>query len=214
MGSSPVDKATQQSSSAAATQVSQQQVANAAAAQKNSNAAFATLFGSPTASGSLSGGTASQFLDPSKLNQTGLTGTYQNAYTTTANQTAEAAKRATSSTLQSLNSRGMGATPSGFAADQLRKAQSDAAATNAQTYSGLSQQQLSDSLQNYWNATNALSQYGTGQQTAALTGNANAQSTNTSLYGTASQQKANPLTSVLSAGLGAAGAVGAAAIGR
>jgi len=47
--------------------------------------------------------------------------------------------------------------------------------------------------------TNALSAYGRISRNAALTGS-EANSTNTSLYGTASQQKQNPLTSIVSSG--------------
>lgn len=207
MGSSPVDKSTQQSSSAAATQLSATQAANAAAAQKTANQTATAQFGTidPT-TGKYSGGTESQFLDPNSLNQTGLTGTYQNQYNDQANTNANTAKNAVSTTLANLNSRGMGATPAGFAADQEQKAYANQAATNSAAYSSMSQKQLTDALTNYWNANNALSAYGTNQQNAALTGNSNANSTNTSLYGTASQQKPSALGTVLGAASGAAGA--------
>lgn len=208
MGSSPVDKSTQQSSSAAATQLSAQQAANAAAAQKTANQTATAQFGTidPT-TGKYSGGTESQFLDPNSLNQTGLTGTYKDQYNSQANTNANTANNSVGTTIQNLNSRGMGATPAGFDADLQRKAYADQAATNSTAYTSMSQKQLSDALTNYWNANNALSAYGTNQQNAALTGNSNAQSTNTSLYGTASQQKQNPLTSIVSSGLGAAGGI-------
>lgn len=204
MGSSPVDKSTQQSSSAAATQLSATQAANAAAAQKTANQTAAQQFGTidPT-TGKYSGGTESQFLDPSLLTQNGLSGTFQNQYNNTANNNANTAKDSVSTTLASLNSRGMGATPAGFAADQEQKAYANQAGSNSANYANLSQAQLTNAQNNYWNANTALSAYGTNQQNAALTGNSNANSTNTSLYGTASQQKQNPVAGIIGAAAGA-----------
>jgi len=162
MGSSPVDKSTQQSSSAAATQLSAQQAANAAAAQKTANQTATAQFGTidPT-TGKYSGGTESQFLDPNSLNQTGLTGTYKDQYNSQANTNANTANNSVGTTIQNLNSRGMGATPAGFDADLQRKAYADQAATNSTAYTSMSQKQLSDALTNYWNANSALSAYGT-----------------------------------------------------
>lgn len=204
MGSSPVDKSTQQSSSAAATALSATQAANAAAAQQKANSTAQQQFGTyDAATGKYSGGTESQFLDPNSLNQNGLTGTYQNQYNNAANNNANTAANSVGTTIANLNSRGMGATPAGFDADLQRKAYADQAASNSANYSNLSQSQLTNALSNYWNANNALSAYGTNQQNAALTGNANANSTNTSLYGTASQQKQNPVAGIIGAAAGA-----------
>jgi hypothetical protein len=208
VGSSPVDAATQKASSTAAQTTSATQAANAQKQQANSDAAYKSQFGTQGADGTYSGGTVSQFLNPSSLNQTGLNSTYGNAYRTAADQTNKTGQQAVSSTIQNLNNRGMGTTPAGFSADQQRQALQTAADTNAKSYTGLSTQQYQDALNNYWNAQNMLNSYGSGQAQLATSNNQGSSGTNTSLYGTSSQQKQNPLI----AGLGAVAGAGSAAI--
>ena len=156
---------------------------------------------------SYSGGSVSPYLDPSKLNQNGLTGTYANQYNNAANQLASTTQNSVGTTMQNLASRGMGATPAGFAADQERQAYQTQAGQLGNLYAGAAQNQYSDAEQNYWNANNLLNGSANTNQAAATSNNASAAGTNTSLYGTASQQKANPWGTVL----GAAGGLASAA---
>lgn len=146
-------------------------------------------------------------MDPTSLTQKGLTGTYGQQYRVAADQNANQQQQAVKTTLQDLNNRGMGATPAGFAADQERKAYADQASTNATNYAAASGQQNTDALTNYWNANNMLNTYGTTQGAQAISNNQGAAGTNTSLYGTASQQKPGLLGSLVS---GAASVGGAA----
>src|SRR5579863_5288837 len=123
MGSHAADSSTAKAASSGAQQQDQQLAANAQQNQAFANQTRQSLFGNydPT-TGMYTGGTASQFLNPANLNQTGLSGTYKNQYNNAANTVANQTKNAVGTTLQTLNSRGMGRTPAGFAADQMRQA--------------------------------------------------------------------------------------------
>lgn len=208
MSSQPQDSATQSASSAAAQNASTVASQNSAIAQNNANNMTSTLFGTYNpATNQYSGGTESGFLSPSSLNQTGLTGSYANAYNTEANAGALNAQQAVGTTMQNLNSRGMGATPAGFAADQQRQAYQTQAQNNATNYSGLFGTQQGQAETNYANANNLLSGSSNTNQSAATANNNTAAGTNTSLYGTASQQKPTALGTIL----GTAGTLGGAA---
>jgi len=209
MGSHSVDKTTQDSSSAAAQQASATQARNAATAQTNANNMNTSLYGTyDPKTNSYSGGSESGFLDPSKLNQTGLSGTYLQQYNNAANQVANNTNNAVGSTFRDMASRGMGATPAGFGADQERKAYQTEAGQLGTLYGGETDQQLTDATNNYWNATNNLNNSANTNQASATANNAGAAGTNTSLYNTASQQVASPWATALGdvAQLGGAGA--------
>lgn len=207
MGSSAQDKSTQTASSGAAQQVSATQAANAKTAQGNANNMQQSLYGTYNpATNSYSGGSVSGFLDPSKLNQNGLSGTYLNQYNNASNQLATNTQNAVGTTMQNLQSRGMGATPAGFAADQERQAYQTQAGQQGTLYTNAAGQQLSDATTNYWNANNLLNGSANTNQAAATANNSSAAGTNTSLYGTASQQKQSGWGTVLGAAGGLAGA--------
>lgn len=213
MSSSPQDSATQQASSAAAQQASATQAANAATAQTNANNMSTSLYGTydPTTN-SYTGGSESNFLNPANLTQTGLSGSYLNAYNNAANGVANNTQNSVGTTMQNLASRGLGATPTGFGADQERQAYQTEAGQLGTLYSGAAGQQLTDATNNYWQATNGLNGAANTNQASATANNAGAAGTNTSLYGTASQQVASPWATALGSVAGAAGAIGAAGV--
>jgi hypothetical protein len=215
MGTKAVDQKQANTSSAAANQLSATQAANAATAQTNANNMSTSLYGTYNPStNSYTGGSESQFLDPSKLTQTGLYGTYLNQYNTAADRLANNTQNAVGSTFRDMASRGEGATPAGFEADQERKAYQTEAAQLGTLYGGASQQQLADTTSNYWNATNNLNNSANTNQASATANLNGAAGTNTSLYGTASQQKQSPWATALGAVGGLAGAGATAYAGR
>jgi len=182
------------------------QAKNAATAQTNANNMSTSLYGTyDPATNSYSGGSVSGFLDPSKLNQTGLSGTYLNQYNNAANQVANNTNNAVGSTFRNMASRGMGTTPTGFGADEQRKAYQTEAGQLGTLYGGAAGQQLSDATNNYWNANNLLNGAANTNQSSATANLNGASGTNTSLYGNASQQVQSPWATAL----GAVGTLGA-----
>jgi len=187
MSSHAQDQSTQKAASAGATA---QDTALAKNAQKNqafSDQTRQNLFGT-----SGTGGTMGGFTNPASLNQTGLSGTYQNQYQNAANRVANTTQNALGTTMQSLANRGMGASPAGFAADQARKAYQDQAGQLGDLYTGAAQGQHGEALSNFWNATNMLNSNASQTANLSLQGNQAAAGNYANLYGTASQQQANP----------------------
>lgn len=215
MASKPQDQQTQTAASAGATANDATLDANAAANQKFADQSRSTLFGSYNPqTNQYSGGTESQFLNPSSLNTTSLTGPYANAYNTEANTNAQAAKNAVSTSEQNQAAHGMGATPAGYNANQQREAYQDQAQNNAANYSGLFGQQHNEALNQYQNANSMLSNNSTGASSLSLQGNTNAAGNYNGLYGTASQQTPTALGTVLGTVGTLAGAAGQAFSGK
>jgi hypothetical protein len=214
MGTHAQDSATQKTASAGATANDQQLAANAAQNQQFANQTRASLFGNydPT-SGKYSGGTESQYLDPSAMNQPGLNGTYLNQYNNAANKVAQNTKDAVGTTMQNMASRGMGRTPSGFASDQERKAYQDQAGELGDLYSSTNQAQHNEALNNYWNANNMLNSNASQTANLSVQGNQAAAGNYSSLYGTASQQVQSGVGAVLGTVAGLGGAAGSAMTG-
>ncbi len=208
MSSSPQDKATQTAASTGAQSSDATLDANAAQNQAFSNQTRNSLFGAynPT-SNSYSGGSVSNFLNPSSLNQNGLTGSYLAQYNNAANQGAQTAQQGVSTAMQNAANQGMGRMPSGFEADQERQAYNQQAGNNGSLYAAAANQQNQDALNNYWNANNMLNSNATNTANLSLQGNQAAAGNYSSLYGTASQQVANPWAT---AGNTLAGMTGAA----
>jgi hypothetical protein len=189
MGSHASDSSTAKAASSGSQQQDQVLDQNAAQNQKFANQTRQSLFGTfNPATGTYGGGSVSGFLDPSKLNQTGLSGTYKNQYNTASDTLANQTKNAVGTTLQSLNSRGMGRTPAGFAADQERQAYQNAAGQRASLYGAAAGQQLSDATSNYWQANNMLNSNASQTANLSVQGNTAAAGNYASLYGTAQRQ--------------------------
>lgn len=194
MGTSAQDSGTQKSATAGAQSNDQSLQQNAKNNQNFSDQSRTTLFGTYNPStNSYTGGTESQYLDPNSVNTTDLTGAYKNEYNNIANQNATTAQNSVGTTMQNLASRGMGATPAGFAADQQRKAYQDQATNNGNAYSNLFGQQHTEALNQYNNANSMLNN--SSQQAGQLSASENgtAAGNYSGLYGTASQQKQNAL---------------------
>lgn len=215
MGSHAQDKTTQTAASAGAQAQDQQLAANAKKNQAFADQTRQSLFGTynPT-TGMYSGGSVSPYLDPSKLNSGGLSGSYADAYKNETNQLANNTKNAVGTTMQDLANRGMGKSPAGFAADQERKAYQDQAATQGSLYSGAEQAQHNENLSNYWNATDMLNANATNTANLSLQANQAAASNYSNLYGTASQQVQSGWSTALGAIGGLAGAGATAYAGR
>ena len=217
LGTRAQDSTTQTAASTGAQQNDATLDADAAANQAFSDTTRKTLFGSynPTTN-QYSGGTESQFLSPSSLNTTSLTGPYANQYNTEANTTAQGANNAVATTTQDLANRGMGKSPAGFAANQEREAYQNQANTNASNYSNLFGQQHQEAVNQYTNANNLLNSNASQTANLAVQGNTAAAGNYSGLYGTASQQVPTALGTTLNflgqAGGGPAGAAGIAKI--
>lgn len=190
MGSHSIDSGTQKKASAGAQGQDQVLAQNAEKNQQFADNTRQSLFGTYSG-GKYSGGSVSDYLDPSKLNQTGLSGTYLNQYNNAANKVANTTKDAVATTSQDLANRGMGKAPAGFAADQERKAYQDQAGQTGDLYAGAANQQHQDAMSNYWNANNMLNANSTNTANLSLQGSQAAASNYANLYGTSSQQKEN-----------------------
>lgn len=214
MGSSAQDKGTQTAASTGAQGTDATLDANAAQNQAFANQSRQSLFGNynPT-SGTYSGGSESQFLNPSSMNQNGLSGSYLNTYNNASNNLANQTKDAVGTTMTNMAQRGMGKTPAGFAADQERQAYQTQAGQEGDLYSSAANQQHSDAMTNYWNATNMLNSNATNTANLSLQGNQAAAGNYASLYGTASQQKQSALGTVVGGLAGAGAGVGSAMTG-
>jgi len=184
MGSHPQDSSTQKAASSGSQAQDQVLAANAQKNQQFADRTRQQLFG---ANGT--GGTMGGFLNPSSLNQTGLSGTYQNQYNNASNKLASTTQNAVGTTMQSLANRGMGKSPAGFAADQERKAYQDMAGQQGDLYSGAMEGQHNEALNNFWNANNMLNSNASQTANLSLAGNQAAAGNYANLYGTASQQQ-------------------------
>jgi hypothetical protein len=209
MGSSPADSATASAASSAQEANNAQLAANATAAQTAANNSYNSLFGTynPT-TGTYSGGSESQFLNPALLNQTSLNGTFLNSYNTQANANAQNAQNSVGSVLQNMNSRGMGKTPDGYDATLALDAYQNQATTNGQAYQNALSGQNAQAEANYGAATQSLQNAAAGEQSAANADLSTASGSNDSLYGTAEQQVASPWATAAGAIGGVAGGVG------
>lgn len=188
MSSHSVDSKTQKQASAGAQANDQQLAANAAKNQAFSDQTRQNLFGTYS-NGQYSGGQLSPFLDPNSMNDTGqLKGSYLNQYNNASNDLAENAKNSVGTTMQAMANRGMGKSPAGFGADQMRKAYSDAAAGRGNLYTGLATGQHGENVNNFWNATNMLNSNASQTANLSVQGNQAAANNYSNLYGTASQQ--------------------------
>lgn len=211
MASKPVDQSTQTAASSGAQNASTVASQNSATAQNTANNQISTLFGTYNPqTNQYSGGTESQYLNPSSMNQPSLTGSFANAYGTEANTNAQGAQNAVRTSQQQADANGQGKTPIGYQADQARQAYQQEAQNNATNYSGLFGAQNTQAVNQYNNANQMLAASANQNQNSATANNNTAAGTNTSLYGTASAQTPTALGSVL----GAAGALGSAAIGK
>lgn len=187
MSSKAQDQSTQKQASAGATQQDKVLAKNADVNQQFANQTRQNLFGQ-----SGTGGTMGGFMNPASLNQTGLSGTYQNQYQNAANKVASTTQNALGTTMQSLANRGMGSSPAGFAADEARKAYQDQAGQLGDLYSGAMQGQHGEALSNFWNASQLLNSNASQTANLSLQGNQAAAGNYANLYGTASQQQQNP----------------------
>jgi hypothetical protein len=209
MGSHAQDPATQAAASTAAQANNAVLTANAQQNQTFSNNARTSLFGTYNpATGTYSGGSESAFLNPNSINQSTLNGTFLNQYNNESNALANNTQNAVGTTMQNLASRGLGKTPSGFAADQERQAYQTQATTQGNDYAAALQGQNAQAVGLYDKATSDLANSGTGAQSAALTGQGTVAGNNASLYGTASQQVQSPWATALSGVAGLAGGAG------
>jgi hypothetical protein len=202
MGSSPVDASTQKSASAGAQGV---------AGTLSSTGTSLTGAGQK-AQGALQ--TAiSPMLNPSSMNVTSPTGAFATQYQNEKNITAQGANQALQSTNRSLASRGMGTTPAGFAAANTLQAYQNQADTNATNYANNAMASQNQAVNNFWNAASAEGNIGSTDINAGNQATQGAGSIYDSLYGTASQQKQNPILGTLGA-LGSLGSgVGGAMTG-
>ncbi len=187
----------------------------ALASQATQNTAYAKqahdlLFGSGTTGST--GGTLSNFLNPSSLNVSGPTGAYKLQYNQAVGNIAKQSQQVQGSLARSLASRGFGNAPAGFAADQQRQAAEDATTAKGQAFTDLAGKSYSDALQNFWNATNIASGSGAASTNAAISADSAAANNYANLYGTASTPQPSVLGQVIGGGLQAGGQVGSAAM--
>ncbi len=207
MGSHAQDSGTQKAASTGAQAQDAQLAANAAQNQQFANTARSTLFGTYNpATNQYSGGTESQYLNPSSQDTKGLTGAYANLYDTQANTTAQGAKDAVGTSQMMAAERGLGSTPNGYTADQMRQAYQTQAGQNAGNYATDFGGQHAEDVQNFQNASNMLNAQSSDAAHNSLAGNTSAAGNYSSLYGTASQQVNNPWAMAAGsiAGLGSA----------
>lgn len=208
MSSHAQDSSTQKAASSGAQGTDATLDANAAQNQQFSNNARKSMFGNYNPqTGSYSGGTVSSFLNPSNLNPTSLSGSYLSGYNQAANNNARGAVNSVGTTMQNMANRGMGKSPAGFSADQMRQAYQTAAGDNGANYSTALTGQHNEALNNYWNANNLLNSNASQTANLSVQGNQAAAGNYASLYGTASQQVQNPALGIIGA-LSGAGAKG------
>lgn len=187
--------------------VTQQQMSIAADQNNKQNALYKTLFGDGTTGG---GGSLSSFLDPNSLNVTKPTGVYDRQYQGAVQQGENEATNQRASQARSMASRGFGAAPAGFAADQDRQSRLATADAKGAAYTDAVGSQYKDALSNFWNATGTASDTMRGATGAASQnlGAAGGQSVGMYNGGNQQQQKSNLLGNVISGGA----QVGAAAL--
>lgn len=188
MSTSNVDSGTMKKASAGA-QGNNQTLQNSA----NNNLAFQTQqrdsqFGPQ---GSLTG-----MMNPSSLNVTNPQGAYATQYANEANQVNQGTAQSLASTNRQMANQGGGLQPSGYGAAQTLSANQAGANAKAGLFSQNAMASQNQNLQNFWNAQNAYGQQGQTAGTQALQGLGTANSTDTSLYGNAANQKKSVLSSV------------------
>lgn len=198
MASKPQDQKTQTAASTGAEGAATTASTNASTAQTTANNQVSTLFGKyDPSTNQYTGGTESQYLNPSSMTTKGLTGSFANLYDTQANTNATGANNAVKTSQLNADSNGMGKTPSGYTADQVRQAYQTQAQNNATNYSTDFGNQNNQQVQLYNNANQMLANSANQNQNSATANNSTAAGTNTSLYGTASQQTPTALGTVL-----------------
>lgn len=198
MGSQPQDQATQTAASAGAQSAASVASQNAATAQNNANSQISTLFGTYNPStNQYTGGTESQYLNPSSMTTNGLTGSFANLYNTQANTNATGANNSVKTAQMNADSNGMGATPNGYTADQVRQAYQEQAQNNATNYSTDFGNQNTQQVNLYDQANTMLANSANQNQNSATANNNTAAGTNTSLYSTASTPVPTALGTVL-----------------
>jgi hypothetical protein len=214
MGSKPQDQATQTAASAAAQSAASVASKNATTAQTTANNEVQSLFGTWNPATNLyTGGTESQYLNPSSMTTNGLTGSFASLYGTQANTNATGANNSVKTAQLNADSNGMGKTPNGYTADQVRQAYQTQAQNNATNYATDFGNQNTQQVQLYNNANTMLANSANQNQNSATANNNTAAGTNTSLYGTASTPVPTALGTVLNTvGQLGGGAAGAAAI--
>lgn len=210
MASKPQDAATQAAASTAAQSAASVAAQNSAAAQKTANQETSTLFGTwNPATNQYTGGTQSQYLNPSSINTNGLSGSFASLYNTQANTNAQGAQNAVKTAQQNADSSGMGLTPNGYTADQQRQAYQAQAQNNATNYATDFGNQNAQQVGLYQNANAMLANNENQNQSSATANNNTAAGTNTNLYSTASQQ----VPTALGTALGTLGQLGGGAAG-
>lgn len=198
MASQPQDAATQTAASTGAQGAASTASTNAAGAQTTANNEISTLFGTYNpATNQYTGGTESQYLNPSSMTTNGLSGSFANLYNTQANENATGANNAVQTSQMNADSNGMGATPNGYTADQVRQAYQAQAQNNATNYSTDFGNQNAQQVSLYNNANQMLANSANQNQSSATANNSTAAGTDTSLYGTASQQTPTALGTAL-----------------
>lgn len=202
MGSSPVDKKTQTAASGGA-QGAAGALAGTGSQLQNTGQGL---------QGGVTNATSSM-LNPASMNVTAPTGAFATQYQQEKNLTAQGADQALASTNRNLASRGMGSTPAGFNAANDLQAYQTQAGQNAANYATNATASQNQAVNNFWQAANLQNQQANTDISGGLQATQGAGSIYDSLYGTASQQKANPILGTLGA-LGSLGqGVGSAAKG-
>lgn len=203
MGSNSVDSGTMKSSSAGAQSGASTLSGYGSQNEQTGTNLQSKLFGNGTAG---STGTMSAMMNPSSLNVTGPTGAYATQYTNAANQNAAQTNQALTSTNRAMANRGQGGQPGGANAALTEQAYQGQANTNANNYANYGMQSYQNALSNFWNANNLAGSTASSDLSQAGSEQSGANSTNTSLYGTSSQQKQSPWGAVLGGAAGLAGA--------
>lgn len=211
MGSKPADQGTANKASAGAQAADASLARQADTNTQWANAARSHLFGDKASTGDFSGGTLSGFLDPAKLNVSEPTGTFGLQYNKAKENIAKQGQQARGSTSEYLANRGFGNAPSGFGADQERRATQAQTDAQGSAFTDLAGKSYQDALTNFWNANDALQGGASGAMSSAIAGNSAAVGNYANLYNTAEAPRPSALGGIIGGGLSAAGQVGAAA---
>jgi hypothetical protein len=202
VGSSPIDKQTQGKASSGALGVA-----------GNLGTSGQSLYNSGTGTQSRVQNATNGFLNPSSMNVSSPSGAFAVQYQDEKNQNAQAADQALQSTNRNLASRGLGVAPAGFSAANDLTAYQNQANANQQAFQNAVTNQQNQAVQNFWNAANLQNGQANTDIQSGLQAQQGAGSIYDSLYGTASQQKQNPILGTLGALGSLGGGVGAAAKG-
>lgn len=163
-----------------------------------------------------SGGTLSGMMNPASLNTGAPTGAYKTQWNTAQDQIGRDFANQRGSIAQQFANMGATSrsTPSGFQADQMNQLARGEADTRGTTYTNLVGQQHQDALNNFWNANNIAAGQQASATSGSTTGAGNSGSSSAALYGTAGAYHPPAYASALGSGIGAAGTVGGAAVGK